>query len=270
MYFKTKKNSSLHEITSTSLQPTLNVSSRPMQIDYNYSPQYVVASNSTEENNTKLSRKISSSPCNKERAFHQSEVDQSIKMDAYISYPVFENSTEYQHKNDGGKNNSYSELPKASTASLLPSRQECHHDNVDKEGQPFGIETPINGDKIPNGDDKSLDGDEFDMSEEHLLKFSVRDLNKILHGLPKNKQKILKQKRRTLKNRGYAQNCRSKRMVARQDLEVTNTTLHRNMQGMINELEKVKKECEMLKEILQKERLEKNNLEDIVRSFRGN
>ena len=112
--------------------------------------------------------------------------------------------------------------------------------------------------------------DDFGMSEEHLLKFSVRDLNKILHGLPKNKQKILKQKRRTLKNRGYAQNCRSKRMVARQDLEVTNTTLHKNMQGMINELENVKKECVMLKEILHKERLEKKNLEDIVRSLRGN
>ena len=111
--------------------------------------------------------------------------------------------------------------------------------------------------------------DDFDIEEDHLLKFSVRDLNKILHGMPKHKQRMLKQKRRTLKNRGYAQNCRSKRMVARQDLEVTNTTLHQNMQNMISELTNAKKQCEMLRELLQKEQREKKQLEDIVRLLQG-
>lgn len=111
--------------------------------------------------------------------------------------------------------------------------------------------------------------DELDIAEDHLLKFSVRDLNKILHGLPKQKQKQLKQKRRTLKNRGYAQNCRSKRMVARQDLEVTNIQLHKNMKSMMNELTNVKKECAVLKEILNKERLEKKELQKLVISLRG-
>ena len=111
--------------------------------------------------------------------------------------------------------------------------------------------------------------DELDIEEDHLLKFSVRDLNKILHGLPKQKQKQLKQKRRTLKNRGYAQNCRSKRMVARQDLEVTNIQLHKNMKSMMNELTNVKKECAVLKELLNKERLEKKELQKLVISLRG-
>ena len=111
--------------------------------------------------------------------------------------------------------------------------------------------------------------DELDIAEDHLLKFSVRDLNKVLHGLPKQKQKQLKQKRRTLKNRGYAQNCRSKRMVARQDLEVTNIQLHKNMKSMMNELTNVKKECAVLKELLNKERLEKKELQKLVISLRG-
>ena len=111
--------------------------------------------------------------------------------------------------------------------------------------------------------------DDIDIAEDHLLKFSVRDLNKILHGMPKHKQKMLKQKRRTLKNRGYAQNCRSKRMVARQDLEVTNSTLHQNMQNLMNELTNTKKQCEVLKELLHKEQQEKKRLEDVVRLMQG-
>merc|ERR1712203_892340 len=75
--------------------------------------------------------------------------------------------------------------------------------------------------------------------------------NKILHGMPKQKQKMLKQKRRTLKNRGYAQNCRSKRMVQRQDLEVNNRQLLSNTERMRTELDRVVQERNLLRAKLQ-------------------
>ncbi|KAK0181437.1 hypothetical protein PV327_003724 [Microctonus hyperodae] len=63
------------------------------------------------------------------------------------------------------------------------------------------------------------------INDEVLMSLSVRELNKRLHGCPREEIVRLKQKRRTLKNRGYAQNCRSKRLQQRHDLETTNGNL---------------------------------------------
>jgi len=52
-----------------------------------------------------------------------------------------------------------------------------------------------------------------------LTELSVRELNKKLHGKPREIIQKLKQKRRTLKNRGYAQNCRTKRLHIKTEME---------------------------------------------------
>ncbi|XP_043277497.1 uncharacterized protein [Venturia canescens] len=86
------------------------------------------------------------------------------------------------------------------------------------------------------------------MSDEILMSLSVRELNKRLHGCPREEVSRLKQKRRTLKNRGYAQNCRSKRLQQRQDLETTNRNLQTELQRTKFELSRVQQERDLYKQ----------------------
>lgn len=90
-----------------------------------------------------------------------------------------------------------------------------------------------------NGDD--LIGDEL------LMTLTVRELNKRLHGCPREEVVRLKQKRRTLKNRGYAQNCRSKRLQQRHDLEITNRKLIEEMKRIQQDLVRISQERDQLK-----------------------
>jgi len=87
--------------------------------------------------------------------------------------------------------------------------------------------------------------------EQVLVTLSVRELNKRLHGCPREEVVKLKQKRRTLKNRGYAQNCRSKRMLQRQDLEVNNRHLAGASEKLRLELEHLMRENAGLKRQLE-------------------
>ncbi|CAM1310161.1 MAF (predicted) [Pycnogonum litorale] len=89
------------------------------------------------------------------------------------------------------------------------------------------------------------------LRDEQLMSLSVRELNKRLHGFPREEVVRLKQKRRTLKNRGYAQNCRSKRLAQRHELEKLNVKLKQEMNRIKQELIRCKHERDVYKQRLQ-------------------
>ncbi|XP_073941171.1 uncharacterized protein [Choristoneura fumiferana] len=88
------------------------------------------------------------------------------------------------------------------------------------------------------------------LSDDMLMSLSVRELNKRLHGFPREDVTRMKQKRRTLKNRGYAQNCRSKRLQQRQELELTNRSLQDELHVLQLQVARVTHERDVLKQRL--------------------
>ncbi|XP_023163876.1 transcription factor MafB [Drosophila hydei] len=92
------------------------------------------------------------------------------------------------------------------------------------------------------------------INDDMLTTLTVRELNKRLHGCPREEVVRLKQKRRTLKNRGYAQNCRSKRLHQRHELEKANRQLNQDLHRLKLEYSRVCQERDSLMQRLQQQR----------------
>lgn len=116
---------------------------------------------------------------------------------------------------------------------------------------------------ILNEESEHLGSKELEaVSDEELVTLSVRDLNKRLRNLTKEEKLKYKQRRRLLKNRGYAQTCRTRRIQNQQVKEVENERLKELLQQITLERNLYKTKYENLKSVIKKAKLERERRKD--------
>lgn len=86
------------------------------------------------------------------------------------------------------------------------------------------------------------DGEDINLTDEVLVSLPVKDLNNVLRGYSDDEIYRIKQRRRTLKNRGYAQNSRTKRVRQKEDLEVERQQLREDLEQLARENDNLKRE----------------------------
>ncbi|XDA89440.1 hypothetical protein R6Z07F_019067 [Ovis aries] len=85
------------------------------------------------------------------------------------------------------------------------------------------------------------------LSDDELVSMSVRELNQHLRGLTREEVVRLKQRRRTLKNRGYAASCRIKRVTQKEELERQRVELQQEVEKLARENSSMRLELDALR-----------------------
>lgn len=85
------------------------------------------------------------------------------------------------------------------------------------------------------------------ISDNDLLTLSTRELNRRIRLLSLDEQRKLKNRRRTLKNRGYAQTCRTRRVGQKNELETENERLTAEVEQLAVDKSLLLAECDRMR-----------------------
>merc|ERR1712013_267963 len=107
-------------------------------------------------------------------------------------------------------------------------------------------------------------GCDNDISDEQLVSLSVPDLNKALRHLSNDRKLQLKQRRRLLKNRGYAQKCRTRRIYSEKHYSEENNKLKQMLEIITAERNLYKSKYENLKTVIRKAKIEREQRKTLV------
>ncbi|KAJ7995028.1 hypothetical protein DPEC_G00255650 [Dallia pectoralis] len=129
-----------------------------------------------------------------------------------------------------------------------PHHHHHHHTGAHHHHPSPGV--PSHG--SPGGNHPHMGHLDDRFSDDQLVTMSVRELNRQLRGVSKEEVIRLKQKRRTLKNRGYAQSCRYKRVQQRHVLEGEKTQLVQQVDLLKAEISRLVRERDAYKDKYEK------------------
>ena len=110
----------------------------------------------------------------------------------------------------------------------------------------FDFETASAEGSEPHSPDNSHAPDQI-FTETELMTLSIRELNKRLKTLPKEDRVRIRKRRRSLKNRSYATNCRKRRAVWKDHLEDENKRLKEQLSEVRQQLVNTTKERDFLR-----------------------
>lgn len=131
----------------------------------------------------------------------------------------------------------------------IPSMVEFDMDGEEDEeyGEELDAEKRLKRvkEEVPDEEDAMLR--RVGVTVEELTSLTIVELNKRLYGLSKTEMNKLKARRRTLKNRGYAQNCRTSKDEEEKKLKEEGDILEREIADLTQSNEEKRKKVEDFK-----------------------